>query len=61
MKQLKNSIGLLANVAVGGAINSSIASSGMSPGFKDATQSMVGVGLMSHAYKNISKKKGGLF
>jgi len=57
MKFIKNSIGLIAETAVGGAAISAIGNSGMQPGFKEASQSMVGIGLTSSAYKKFGKAK----
>ena len=57
MKYIKDSIKLMAEAAVGGAIIGAIAGSGMPQGTKDVTQTMVGVGLVGSAYKKFGGKK----
>lgn len=59
MSLLKNSLKFIAETAVGSVTMKGIEDSGMSSGFKSATQSMVGLGLVGSAYKKFSKGKKG--
>jgi|24BtaG_2_1085350.scaffolds.fasta_scaffold00417_14 predicted lysophospholipase L1 biosynthesis ABC-type transport system permease subunit len=58
LKPIKGFIGVLVGSSLGGAAIQAVGNigSGMSTGMKSATQSMVGVGVMSQGAKLIPKK-----
>jgi hypothetical protein len=59
MSFLKNSVKFMAETAVGSVALKGIEDSGMSSGFKSATSSMVGIGLLGSAYNKFGKTKKG--